>query len=348
VEHPSMHNNNVISIDLAKNVFQVCLFTENRKMASNRKVTRPKLLDYVLTLDSKHIVMEACYSSNYWGRLFQKHGFKVGLIPPHQVKPFVVGNKNDHNDALAIAEASMRPKATFVEVKSLEKQDIQSLDRIRDRLIKNRTALGNQIRGLLAEYGIALPVTLIQLRKSIPSVLEDAENDLTTISREFISDMYLELLSVDEKILVIEKKAEAILNTDENYHRLQTIPGFGPTISRTLLCVLNDPKQFKNGRQLSAWAGITPKQHASGDQSRMGGITKRGNQTLRRQLIHGARAVVRHCEGKDDPLNIWIQKLLKTKQSNKVAVAVANKMLRMAWSVMMKEENYNSKCLMPT
>ena len=132
-----MNNDNVTSIDLAKNIFQVCLFTEHRKMASNRKVSRPKLLDYVLKLDSRHIVMEACYSSNYWGRLFQKHGFKVDLIPPHQVKPFVVGNKNDHNDALAIAAASMRPKVTFVKVKTLEKQDIQSLDRIRDRLIKN-------------------------------------------------------------------------------------------------------------------------------------------------------------------------------------------------------------------
>ena len=343
MEHPSMCNNNVISIDLAKNVFQVCLFTDNRKMASNRKVTRQKLLDYVLKLDCKHIVMEACYSSNYWGRLFQKHGFKVDLIPPHQVKPFVVGNKNDHNDALAIAEASMRPKAIFAKVKTLEKQDIQSLDRIRDRLIKSRTALSNQIRGLLSEYGVSIPLTLSHLRKSIPLALEDAENDLTTISREFIHDMYLELLSDDEKILVVEKKAEAILNIDKNYHRLQTIPGFGPAISRSLLCALNDPKQFKNGRQLAAWAGITPKQHASGDQSRMGGITKRGNQTLRRQLIHGARAYMHRTKGKNEALDKWINTIIVRRGKHKACVALAHKLARIIWAVLTKKKGWESK-----
>lgn len=149
-----MAKNSVISIDLAKNVFQVCLLKASGKIAFNKKVGRKNLLETVMQLEESRVIMEACYNSNHWGRTFQQQGLTVDLIPPHQVKPFVVGNKNDHNDALAIAEASLRPRATFVAVKSLEQQDIQSLDHIRDRLVKGRTAVANQLRGLLAEYGV--------------------------------------------------------------------------------------------------------------------------------------------------------------------------------------------------
>ncbi len=277
-----MNNNSVISIDLAKNVFQVCLLNQHNKVTSNKKVRRTKLLETVLNLDAKRIVMEACYSSNYWGRLFQHHGFQVDLIPPHQVKPFVMGNKNDHNDAIAIAEASMRPKATVVAVKTLAQQDIQSLERIRERLIKARTALANQLRGLLAEYGVTIEKKVATLRSNIPLILEDAENALTPMSREFVNNLYEELLSLDREIASTERRSESLLVNNDDYKRLQTIPGIGPVTSRGIICVINDPRQFKNGRQMSAWVGLTPKQHASGEASRMGGISKRGNQGLRR------------------------------------------------------------------
>jgi transposase len=340
-----MNNNSVISIDLAKNVFQVCVLNPHNKITTNKKVRRSKLLETVLNLDGKRIVMEACYSSNYWGRLFQQHGFHVDLIPPHQVKPFVVGNKNDHNDAIAIAEASMRPKATFVAIKTLTQQDIQSLERIRERLMKNRTALANQLRGLLAEYGVITEKKVSVLRSAIPFILEDAENSLTTISRAFIDNLYQELLSLDERIASTEKLSESLLVNNEDYRRLQTIPGVGPVTGRGIICAINDAKQFKNGRQMSAWVGLTPKQHASGDVSRMGGISKRGNRTLRRQFIHGARAVIRWCEDKDDALSVWLQKLLKTKPVCKVIVALANKLARIAWAVMAKGQEYNAKAL---
>ncbi len=289
--------------------------------------------------------MEACYSSNYWGRLFQQHGFHVDLIPAHQVKPFVVGNKNDHNDAIAIAEASMRPKATFVAVKTLTKQDIQSLERIRERLIKTRTALANQLRGLLAEYGVIVEKKVAELRSAIPFVLEDAENSLTSMSRTFIDDLYQELLSLDKRITSTEKLSESLLVNNDDYKRLQTIPGVGPVTSRGIICAINDAKQFKNGRQMSAWIGLTPKQHASGDVLRIGGISKRGNAVLRRQFNHGARAVIRWCEEKDDALSLWLQTLLKTKPICKVIVALANKLARIAWAVMAKGEPYNPKAL---
>ena len=341
-----MNNHSVISIDLAKNVFQVCLLNQHNKVTTNKKVSRSKLLKTVLNLDAQRIVMEACYSSNHWGRVFQQHGYQVDLIPPHQVKPFVVGNKNDHNDAIAIAEASMRPKATIVAVKTLEQQDIQSLDRIRDRLIKGRTALANQLRGLLSEYGVIVEKKISALRKAIPFILEDAENHLTTTARQFISGLYEELRSLDERLLANETTSAALLVGNEDYQRLQTIPGVGPVVARGIICSINDARQFKNGRQMSAWIGLTPKLHASGEVSRMGGISKRGNQTLRRQLIHGARTVLRWCEGKNDALSIWLQKLLKTKPRCRVVVALANKLARIAWAVLAKREDYDARALL--
>ncbi|MCP3999928.1 MAG: IS110 family transposase, partial [Gammaproteobacteria bacterium] len=241
----------------------------------------------VMQLDAKRIVMEACYSSNYWGRVFQQNGYEVNLIPPHQVKPFVVGNKNDSNDAVAIAEAALRPRASFVRVKSYEQQDVQSLDKIRHRLIKARTALANQMRGLLAEYGLVFKAGIRTLITELPFALEDAENELTYTAREFLRELEIELLYLTERIKQVEQTADKLLAQNDDYLRLQSIPGIGPTISRAMISSINDANQFNNGRQMAAWIGITPKQHASGDRSRMGGISKRGNQTLRRQLIHG-------------------------------------------------------------
>lgn len=335
-----MINNSVISIDIAKNIFQVCHLNEHNKVTTNKKVSRNKLLESILNLDSKQVVMEACYTSNYWGRLFEHHGLTVDLIPPHQVKPFVIGNKNDHNDAIAIAEASRRPRAKFVAVKSLEHQDIQSLERIRERLVKTRTALANQTRGLLAEYGITLNKSLRSLRSAIPLALEDANNQLTVTSREFIQDLYEELKMLDQRIKDNENTCAQRLADNDDYRRLQTIPGIGPIISRGFICAINNVEQFKNGREMAAWIGVTPKQHASGDKSTMRGISRRGNQVLRKQLIHGARSVLRWCEGKDDPLSLWVQKLLKTKHKNRVVVALANKLARIVWAVLAKNEDY--------
>ncbi|RDH42668.1 IS110 family transposase [Zooshikella ganghwensis] len=178
-------NNSVISIDLAKNSFQICALNSHHKVIFNKKVTRKKLISELQQLSPAPIIMEACYSANPWGRKLQELGFDVKLIPPYQVKPFLVGNKNDHNDAVAIAEASLRPKARFVPVKTLEQQDVQSLQRIRERLVKSRIALINQLRGLLSEYGIVVEKLPQKLKTKIPLILEDDSLSLTTIARQF-------------------------------------------------------------------------------------------------------------------------------------------------------------------
>ncbi|MCL4165143.1 UNVERIFIED_CONTAM: hypothetical protein GTU68_063724 [Idotea baltica] len=342
-----MNNHNIISIDLAKNVFQVCLMNQHQKIVLNKKVARAKLYQTVIQLDAKHIVMEACYSSNHWARLFLKDGYDVHLIPPHQVKPFVTGNKNDHNDAIAIAEASLRPKATRVAVKSFEQQDIQSLYRIRERLVRHRTAVINQLRGLLAEYGIVINKKHGGLRSAIPDVLENPNNDLTVSSREFIYDLYLELLDLDKRVEKKQQLATALLKNNKSYQHLQSVPGIGPIIAGHLIASVGDAQQFKNGRQMAAWMGLTPKQHASGNHSRMGGISKRGNVNMRKHLIHGARTVLNWCANKDDALSLWLNKLLTKKHPCVVIVALANKMARIAWAILTKQENYNVQKLLP-
>jgi transposase len=269
--------NSLVSIDLAKNVFQVCAMDGEQKIVFNKKVSRNKLLHTLCQFEPTTVIMEACYTSHPWGRAIQALGHTVKLIPPYQVKPFVVGNKNDHNDAIAIAEASRRPKASFVPVKSLEQQDLQSLQRIRERLIKHRSATGNQLRGLLAEYGIVLPKGLRYLRAQVPLILEDAEQPLTVVARDFIHRLYRELVGHDKQIGEIEKELAALVEQNDDYQRLLTIPGIGPVIATTLLASVGDANYFKNGRQMAAWIGLTPLQHASGDKSRMVGISKRGD-----------------------------------------------------------------------
>lgn len=335
-------NDSVISIDLAKNVFQVCEFNQYHKPTFNKKIRRAKLLHTVGKLKATRIVMEACYSSNYWGREFQKMGYSVGLIPPHQVKPFVVGNKNDHNDALAVGEACFRSTTVFVPVKTLDQQDIQGLHRIRDRYIKSRTATANQMRGLLSEYGVIVEKKIAVLRKEVPYILEDAEQPLTVVAREFIAGLYEELKKYDQLIDAKDRLIRELMQSNEDYHRICEVPGVGPIVASAVISAVGNAKQFKNGRNLAAWIGLTPKLYASGDSSRMGGMSKRGNQTLRRLLIHGARSVVNWSENKTDALSLWIQTLLKRMHYCKVVVAVANKIARMIWAVLAKGEHYRA------
>lgn len=333
----------VISIDIAKNVFQVCGLNSHNKVAFNKKIVRSKLLETISQLECDYVAMEACYASNPWGRAILSLGFVVKLIPPHQVKPFLVGNKNDHNDAIAIAEASLRPTARFVPVKTLDQQDIQSLDRIRERLMKHRTATINQLRGLLSEYGIITKVGAKNLLKEIPFILEDASNSLTVIARDFIHLLYLEIIAMNQKILENETTSESILKDNPNYQRLKTVRGIGPVTAGALIASVNNAKQFKNGRSMAAWVGLTPSQHSSGDTNVMGGMTKRGNAQLRKLFIHGARAVMNWCTNKTDKLSLWIKNLLLRMHPCKAIVAVANKIARIAWAVLAKQEPYSAE-----
>lgn len=314
----------------------------SNQIVLNKKVSRKKLLDVLRQFESTLVVMEACYSSHPWGRAIEAIGHTVKLIPPYQVKPFVVGNKNDRNDAVAIAEAAFRPKASFVPVKTLAQQDIQSLQRIRERQMKQRTATANQLRGLMAEYGVVLPTGIRHLRHQVPEILENAEQPLTSVARQFIHRLYRELIHYDETIKTLEDELAALLKHNEDYHRLQTIPGIGPMVAATLVASVGDTHYFKNGRQMAAWAGLTPRQHASGEKSYHKGITKRGDRTLRRLLIHGARTVLNWCQNKHDKLSLWLKALSQRLHPCKVVVALANKLARIAWAVLAKRQPYQA------
>ena len=332
---------NLVSIDLAKSIFQICGFDDDRKVLFNKKVKRSNLIHELSKIDPTNIVMEACYSSNPWGRRIERLGHNVFLVPPFVVKPFVIGNKNDHNDTIAIGEAFFRPRIRFVAVKTVEQQDIQSLTRIKDLLIKHQTALINQLRGLLAEYGLVMPKTRAALCHAIPYFLEDAENELSLVSRSFINRQYGNLKHTIEQIEAVKQELHELVKDKADYQRLLTIPGVGPIIAATLMGTVPDPESFKNGRQLAAWLGLTPSQYSSGEVNRMGAITKRGNSTLRRLLIHGARSVLNWCDRKSDSLSCWLKRLKIRMPGNKAAVALANKLARIIWRVLAKKEVFN-------
>jgi len=335
-------NISVISIDLAKNVFQICVLNQAHKVVLNKKVKRDDLLNQLRQYEPTKVAMEACYSANYWGREIIKLGHSVDLIPAIKVKPFVQGNKNDANDALAIAEASFRPNIHFVRPKSLEQQDIQCLQRIRERHVKQRTAISNQIRGFLADYGIIIEKKIHKIRAALPEILEDVNQPITVIARQFINDLYQEMLIKDQQVKATEEQLHSLLLINPDYKRIQQVPGVGPVVAAGTIAAIGDGKQFKNGRQFAAWIGVTPKQFASGENDYHGGITKRGNRQLRTLFIHGARALMNWCYKYNDRFNLWIQSLMETKPASKVIVALANKLARMTWAVLAKNEDFKT------
>ena len=338
-----MNNTIRIAIDLAKNVFQVCTFNRAGKILSNKKVSRSKLVAKIRQFEPTIIVMEACYSSNYWARVFSKMGHDVKLIPAQHVKPFVRGNKNYANDAIAIAEASLRPNLRFVEVKTVAQQDIQMQHRIRSRHIEERTRIANQTRGLLSEYGIIAPKGIDHLRKRIPGILEDAENELTTVSRQCIAGLYDELLATTELLEKDNAALAAHMSDHPDYERLLGIPGIGPMTASYIVASVGNGAQFNSGRQMSAWLGLTPLGEASGEKSRLKGISKRGNRHLRTLFIHCARALLAAWRPKNKgPLTDWMNKLLARRGWNKTVVAVANKLARICWVIVNRKEDYNA------
>ena len=282
----------VVGIDLAKRVFQLHGVDGAGQVVVRKKLTRAKLMPFVAQLEPCVIGMEACAGAHYWGREFRRFGHQVKLVSPQFVKPFVKSNKNDAADAEAICIAVSQPHMRFVPMKEVEQQDIQALHRARQLLIKQRTGLANQIRGLLGEYGIVIPQGIGRLREHLPRLLEDGENNLTMRSRELFAELYEQLRWLDERVAVFERKLAHVFKTNERCQRLGQMAGVGPMIATALVAAVNDANEFSNGRQLAAWLGLVPRQHSSGGKPLLLGISKRGNRYLRTLLIHGARAMV--------------------------------------------------------
>ncbi len=335
-----MNDITLLAIDLAKNAFQLHGVDKSGKLALKKRVQRENLVETIANLPPCKIVMEACGSSNYWARKFIGFGHTAQLISPQHVKPFVKGSKTDAHDAEAIAIASLLERTPSVPIKSIEAQDIQMMHRIRERYIKNRTALSNQIRGLLAESGIAISKGISVLHRELPGILEDAENELTPQGRAMFNDLYEELKEIDEKLEDYTNKLEQTAKASPVCQRLQKIPGIGVMCATALIADMGDPRVYKKGRHYSANLGLVPREKSSGDSRVLMGITKRGNSQLRSLLIHGGRAVVRTCEKKTDKGSLWVQRIIARRNKNIAAVAVANKNARLAWAILANEENY--------
>ncbi|MCK5374212.1 MAG: IS110 family transposase [Alphaproteobacteria bacterium] len=332
----------VLGIDLAKQSFQLHGVDGEDYVVFKKKLNRNQLSAFIANLPPCLIGLEACGGAHHWVRTFTQMGHTVKMIAPQFVKPYVKSNKNDAVDAEAICEAVQRPNMRFVPGKNIEQQDIQSLHRIRSLLVGRRTAQGNQIRGLLLEYGLIIPKGISYVRKAIPYLLEDAENALTPLFRELLSELYNEMVHLDERISLLEQKLAAISLQNEDCQRLLTIPGVGLLTATALIAAIGDITAFKNGRELAAWIGLVPRQHSTGGKATLLGISKRGDSYLRTLLIHGGRTVVRVAHKHQDQRNRWVSELDQRRGKNISAVAVANKNARIAWALLTKKENYSA------
>ena len=334
-------NINVLAIDLAKNVFQLCGVDDKGKIIKEKKVNRSVLLEHVQSLQPAIIVMEACGSANYWSRELSQRDFNVKLISPQYVKPFVKGNKNDKQDARAIAEAAQRPTMNFVSPKTLEQQDMQSLLRIREGHIEMRTKTCNQIRGLLAEYGITVPQGVHKLRTVLPSIFDKAiDNGVTAQMKDWIEMQYNTLLAFDENIDRCDIDIERIAQSNEACQRIMKIEGVGKISAVAIIADIGNGSEFKNGRHLSAFLGLVPRQHSSGNKDRLLGISKRGDKHIRTLLIHGGRSVVNHVDNKKDVRSLWAKRIKDERGRNKATVAVANKNARIILAMLKSGEDY--------
>ncbi|KTC78735.1 IS110 family transposase [Legionella cincinnatiensis] len=336
-------NITTIGIDLAKSIFQLHGANSCGKKTFSKRVSREKFTEIVQQLPASLIGMEACGSAHYWARRFTQMGHRVQLMSPQYVKPYVKTNKNDRNDAEAICEAVTRPTMRFVAIKTVEQQDIQLLHKVRTKIIKEKVALGNQIRGLLMEYGVAIPQGDCSLKKALADLSSIKNSDLTENSIFIFNELYTEFLNLELRMEQYTKKLLLISKQNESCKRLMSIPGIGEITSTALISSIGNFSNFKNGRNLSAWLGLVPRQNSSGQKTRLLGISKRGDKYLRSLLIHGARAVVNQVKDKVDKTSLWIKGLLEKNGFNKTVVALANKNARIAWSVITKDTNYNAE-----
>jgi len=330
----------LLSIDLAKNIFQLHGADERGRQTLSRRVSRGKLLETVISLPRCRIVMEACGGAHYWARKFTAMGHHVQIIAPRFVKPFVKSQKNDRNDAEAIAEAASRPTMRYVTVNSVEQQDIQSMHRIRSLLMRDRIAQINQIRGLLAEYGVVIAQTPLKVRQQLPAILDDQDNELTKLTRSMMRDMYERLTLLDTQIERYDELIRQAHKASVLSQRLEKIRGVGPMIATAVIAAAGSATEFTNGRQFAAWLGLTPRQHSSGGKQRLFGITKRGNGYLRMLLVHGARSVVQQAVRHSDGLSRWILEVQARRGTNVAVVALANKIARTIWVLLARGREY--------
>jgi transposase len=336
-----------VGIDLGKTTFHLVALGERNKILLRRKFSRSQLLAYTANLPASLVGLEACAGAHFVGTVLRGQGHQVRLIPAQFVKPYRKSNKNDFIDAEAIAEAVTKQNMRFVQVKTQDQLDIQAMHRVRDRLVQRRTALINEIRGFLLERGITFPAQPIHLRKNLPTVIEDAEQNLSPRLRWLLDRLWQEWKQAEIDIQTITDEIERISQEDVRCQRLRQIPGFGPLVSTATVAAIGNGAAFRRGRDFAAWVGVVPRQYSTGGKQKLFGISKRGNVYLRRMLIHGARAVLFRVKYDSGGFGQWVHRLAQRAPRNKVVVAIANKLARIAWAVLSSGKDYRHQPLQP-
>ncbi|MBV6271862.1 IS110 family transposase [Alcaligenaceae bacterium CGII-47] len=331
-----------VGIDLAKDVFQIHGVDAQGKVILRKQLRRAQVAQFFVNLPPCLIGMEACGSAHYWARKLQEQGHTVRLMAPQFVKPYVKTNKHDVADAEAICEAVRRPNMRFVPIKNVEQQAILAVHRVRQGLIKARTAQANQIRGLLSEFGLVLPVGISSVYQRVPILLDQAKGELPGMFQELIWRLLEHLKDLDRQVNELERQINVWHRSNELSRKLEKVPGIGPITASALVASIGNAKSFANGRQLAAWLGLVPKQHSTGGKMNLLGISKRGDTYLRTLLIHGGRAIIR-CAGQKPPqANSWLARLLARRHKNVATVALANKNARIVWALLAHDREFRA------
>jgi transposase len=316
------------------NLFHVVGVDTAGQVIQRAKFRRETVLTFFKRADPAIVGMEACPGSQWFARNLQAMGHTVRIIPAQFVKPYVKSNKNDTIDAAAIAEAVTRPTMRFVEVKTAEQVDLQALHRIRNLMVTNRTRLICQMRAFCLEQGIAIHQGVGKFKADLPRVLTNEENDLTAMMRRLLADLFDDLKKLELRIAEVSREIEARAARDDRSRRLMTVPGIGPLTATAIVAAAGDGRQFRRARDMAAWLGLVPREHSTGGKTTLLGISKRGNRYLRRLLVHGARSSVMHMDRSRDRLGAWLDGLERRMHANKVTVALAAKIARIAWVIL--------------
>lgn len=336
-----MNKSTTIGVDLAKNVIAVALLSKDGKVLDSRELSRNKFREYLSNKKSTLVAFEACATAHYWSRVARSFGHTSKILPALSVAPFRQGHKTDLNDALAVAEAANRPNIKEAPYKTLDQQTVQAIQRSRDILVSERTRLSNHIRGILLEFGFSLRQGYSALHTHIPIILEDGENELPDGYRYTLNLLYLRLLSLRDDIQLMDKQIEAQIKQHEPCSRLIALEGVGPISAVLLYASLGTGEAFKNGREYSAYLGLTPKQYSSGGKVNLVGISRHiANKRLRSILIQGARAYIHCAEMGSSGKDRWLLALIDRAGSGKAAVALANKNVRTAWALLTQGTEY--------
>ncbi|MEO0622272.1 MAG: IS110 family transposase [Pseudomonadota bacterium] len=338
-----MNEIRVVGIDLGKNVFHLICMDGDGQIVKRRRCSRPQLFAFFRNRPSCLVGMEACASAHFIGRTLAEVGHEARLMPAQYVKPYVGQQKNDFADAEAIAEAVQRPRMRFVPIKTREQLELQAVHRVRDRLVARRTAVSNQIRGLLVEHGIVMRKGRGGFRGFVPALLSDEAGPLPPAMRQLVGGLWEEWCATDAAVQDLSRQLEHLAKKDEACRRLMTVPGVGALVATAMVAAVADGSAFARGRDFAAWLGLVPQQMSTGGKTRLGSITKRGNTYLRRMFIHGARSFRLNGNREAHRIGAWLDDLDRRMHKNVATVALANKLARIAWSVLRGGEEYRGR-----